>query len=124
MIDLATEQLVPLQEVPRLLPPRPSGKRVHVSAVYRWAQRGVGGLRLEAVRVGGTTYTSREALQRFARTPRDDVPPPGPPDPGRERQIQDAARRVQGLLTSPRSAGRLRDSTSPVLDRGGHTAAG
>ena len=124
MIDLATEQLVPLQEVPRLLPPRPSGKRVHVSAVYRWAQRGVGGTRLEAVRVGGTTYTSREALQRFARTPPDGVPPPHTPDPGRQRQIQDAARRVQGLLTSPRSPGRFRGSPPAALDGGGDTAHG
>ena len=97
MIDLASEQLVPLQQVPRLLPPRVTGKRVHLSAVYRWAQRGVRGVRLEVVRVGGTTYTSREALQRFAAPPPSLVPVT-PPDPVRQRQASEAARRVQQLL--------------------------
>jgi hypothetical protein len=67
MIELAKETLIPIRDVPRRLPPRPNGKRVHISAVYRWTQRGIRGLVLEAVRIGGTTYTSCEALQRFAQ---------------------------------------------------------
>ena len=67
MIVVGEEQLIPLREVPRYLPPRPSGKRVHISACYRWISRGVRGVRLEAIRIGGTTYTSLEALQRFSR---------------------------------------------------------
>ena len=66
MIEIGNEQLVPLNEVPALLPARVNGKRIHISAIYRWAQRGIRGIRLEVIRVGGTTYTSREALQRFA----------------------------------------------------------
>jgi hypothetical protein len=66
VIEIGNEQLVPLNEVPALLPSRGSGKRIHISAIYRWAQRGIRGIRLEVIRVGGTTYTSREALQRFA----------------------------------------------------------
>ena len=67
MIDHHREELVPLPKVPKLLPRRPNGKRLHISTVYRWAQRGVrDGIRLETLRIGGTTYTSRQALQRFA----------------------------------------------------------
>jgi hypothetical protein len=66
VIDIKSEQLVSLREVPKLLPARGNGRRIHVSAIYRWVQRGVRGTRLEVIRVGGTTYTSREALQRFA----------------------------------------------------------
>lgn len=66
MIDISTEHLIPIRDVPRHLPSRPTGRRVHVSAVYRWIQRGVRGVRLEAIRIGGSTYTSTEALQRFA----------------------------------------------------------
>lgn len=55
-----------LRDVPRHLPVRPNGKRLHISAVYRWTMRGVQGVRLETVKVGGSTYTSREALQRFS----------------------------------------------------------
>lgn len=66
MISLADESLVPLAEVPKRLPARPNGKRVHISACYRWVATGVRGVRLESIRVGGTTYTSLQAIQRFA----------------------------------------------------------
>lgn len=97
MIDIGTEQLVPLHDVPKILPLRGNGKRIHISAVYRWAQRGVRGTRLEVVRVGGTTYTSREALQRFA------LPPAQPfesakPNAAREQQIDRALRHLDGFL--------------------------
>ena len=100
MIDLREETLVPLREVPRLLPPRASGRRIHISAVYRWAQRGVRGIRLETARVGGTTYTSREALQRFADAGRcaDSAPVPPVTPSHRRRQIEAASRRVQAIL--------------------------
>lgn len=42
---------------------------VNVSTVWRWAQRGVKGVRLETFCVGGRRYTTREAWDRFvART--------------------------------------------------------
>lgn len=66
MIDVANENLIGLSEVPKLLPKRSNGKRIHISAIYRWAQKGIRGIRLETLRLGGTTYTSREAIQRFA----------------------------------------------------------
>ena len=66
MIDISNEHLIPIREVPRKLPPRPTGRRVHISAVYRWLTRGIRGVCLESVRIGGSTYTSMEALQRFA----------------------------------------------------------
>lgn len=66
MIDIEHEELIPLRDVPKLLPRRPNGKRLHISAVYRWKERGVNGMKLETVKVGGTTYTSLEALKRFA----------------------------------------------------------
>lgn len=62
---LDRETPVPLSQVPRLLPPAPTGKRVHLSTVTRWRTRGVGGVVLEAERSGRTWYTTREALTRF-----------------------------------------------------------
>ena len=38
---------------------------VHVSTVHRWRKPGIRGIRLEAVRVGGTWYTTHEAFARF-----------------------------------------------------------
>ena len=107
MIDVNQEQLVPIRNVPGLLPRRPTGKRVHISAVYRWVQRGVRGVRLESIRIGGTTYTSREALQRFAE--RHDHPSSArreqdrPTPRARRNEIEKAAKAVErqlGISTS------------------------
>ena len=67
MIDIAHEQLFSLTEAVRCLPlpRRRKGARPHVSTLYRWAQRGCRGVRLETIRCGGTLCTSVEALQRF-----------------------------------------------------------
>ena len=101
MIDIAQEDLVPIRDVPKHLPPRPTGKRVHISAVYRWTSRGLQGIRLESLKVGGTTYTSKEALQRFADrlsspTPSPDTTPAATLT--RQKQIDRAAKQVEAIL--------------------------
>jgi len=65
MIDIATEELLTLKDVCRLLPRRRGGKKPAFSTVWRWALHGVRGVRLETLRCGGTLCSSREALQRF-----------------------------------------------------------
>lgn len=47
-----------------------TGKRPDKSTIHRWIKNGVGGTRLDAVRVGSATLTSAEAITRFitART--------------------------------------------------------
>ncbi len=65
MIDVTTENLIALADVPPHLPDRRGGRRPHVSCIYRWAQRGCKGIRLETIQVGGTSCTSIQALQRF-----------------------------------------------------------
>lgn len=60
MNDLLCERLVSLSDACRLLPGRP-----HVSTIWRWVSRGVGGVRLETISSGGRRFTSREALRRF-----------------------------------------------------------
>lgn len=62
MIDLLTETLIPIREVPKLLPDRPS-----LPTIWRWRNKGARGRRLESCVLGGKVYTSREALQRFAQ---------------------------------------------------------
>ncbi len=99
MIDIGNEELIPIRQVPARLPPRANGKQVHVTTVYRWINHGVRGFRLESIKVGGTTYTSVEAMQRFAEGL-------GPPSPlsalpyslARQREIERAAREVNEML--------------------------
>ncbi len=65
MIDLSHESVVSLTDTIKHLPRRRGGRDVHVATLYRWAQRGVRGVRLKILKVGGTKCTSLEALQRF-----------------------------------------------------------
>jgi hypothetical protein len=66
MIDLRCETLLTMAQAARIRPPGRGGKPTHPATVYRWVARGLRGHRLESIRLGGTLYTSREALQRFA----------------------------------------------------------
>ena len=65
MINLTDEEVLSLADATKRLPARRSGRRPHISCLYRWAQTGVRGVKLETLRVGGTLCTSIEALQRF-----------------------------------------------------------
>ena len=97
MIDIANEQLIPIRDVPKHLPRRASGRRVHISAVFRWISRGVGGVRLEAIKIGGTTYTSVEALQAFAQH-RSQADRPPSPSVIRRRQLDRAEREAKAIV--------------------------
>ncbi len=64
-IDINREDVVSLRDAASILPKLRQGKRIHVNTLYRWASRGIRGVRLEVVRIGRTLVTSREAIQRF-----------------------------------------------------------
>ena len=79
------EELISLRDAAKALPPRREGKSAHPITLARWATRGLWGVNLEVLRIGGTVYTTREALQRFfealteaERKPSD--PKPSQPD--------------------------------------------
>ena len=73
MLDLNNESLIPFVEAAKRLPRRRAGRPTHVATLHRWRSRGLRGVRLEAVRVGGVWHTSVEALNRFfARLTSDD----------------------------------------------------
>jgi hypothetical protein len=60
MIDTRQEQLRLLSKASKEIPGNP-----HVSTVIRWSHRGVRGVKLETVIVGGRRFTSLEAIDRF-----------------------------------------------------------
>ena len=64
MIDLEVEDLVPLKEMPKLLPKR-AGKAVSISTLWRWANTGARGQVLDTVLIGGQRYSSPQAFRRF-----------------------------------------------------------
>ncbi len=87
MIDIHSEQIIPIAKVPKHLPHRPN-----LSTVYRWIGAGA----LETMKIGGRVFTSIEALERFTEhrggRPK---PPESTPIPQRQRQIADAERKLR-----------------------------
>ena len=58
------DQLFELSKCPSYLASK-FGNRVHIASIYRWIKKGVAGVQLETLFVGGRRYTSQEALERF-----------------------------------------------------------
>lgn len=88
MIDLSTENVMPLSEAAKTLPGRPS-----VSTVWRWCQRGVAGVKCESLVVGGKRCVSAESLQRFCErvtAAKEGKRPPTRTARQRQRSIADA----------------------------------
>jgi len=64
MSDLLAETLIPITSVPRHL--TNAGYRRHdFRVILRWCLHGVGGRKLESIRVRREIYTSVEALRRW-----------------------------------------------------------
>ncbi|NLX56719.1 MAG: DUF1580 domain-containing protein [Planctomycetaceae bacterium] len=84
MIDASCERLVPICDVPKMVPHRP-----HISTVVRWWTRGVKNQKLETLLLGGRRYTSAEALQRFFE--RSTAASDGQPIPARSQRERDVA---------------------------------
>ena len=64
-INVFKEQLITFAELAKSLPRRRGDRPVHLATIHRWRSRGLKGIRLEGVRVGGAWHTSREAFRRF-----------------------------------------------------------
>lgn len=60
MVDAFVDSLLSIPEAAHQSPGRP-----HIATVWRWINRGVRGVKLETVMIGGRRFTSREALERF-----------------------------------------------------------
>jgi hypothetical protein len=93
MIDIATENLVHIADVPKLpfMRSRRRGKNVNIATVWRWRAVGLRGVKLEVTRMGGAIVTSVEALQRFFRAIDATYGEPVAA-PSRERSVRDAER--------------------------------
>ena len=92
MIDPTTEKLLTPHQVAAMFPGR-SGTGVSVATVWRWLSgRGRRGVVLESIRVGGSRYSSREAVQRFTQQIN------AQPVPGHDRRAEHEAETVARLL--------------------------
>lgn len=94
MIDVESETLVQFPEARSAFP----GDRRHsLATLHRWRLRGVRGVKLETVLIGGLRYTSKEAIARFIAAQNADDAPAAPAitPTQRRRQAQAAQRALQ-----------------------------
>ena len=61
---ILTEDVITIQDARKELGSL-TGRRPDKATCYRWVNRGVGGTKLEAIRLGNQLFTSRQALTRF-----------------------------------------------------------
>ncbi len=86
-IDVSSESLITLGEACRVVPPH----GVSTATMARWIQRGVGGVRLATIVIGGRRFTSREAISQFiAAQNADESPAPTVSPAQRQRQAKAA----------------------------------
>lgn len=89
-IDIHVEDLAPLTRAGNLwIPTRPN-----VSTIWRWSTRGIRGHKLEVVRIGGVTCTSREAVTRFLSAINGRDVSPSVTSKQREQEIAHAEREL------------------------------
>lgn len=93
-IDPDIEDIITLGEACRLIPPQ----GIAPCTMARWIQRGVRGVVLETVIIGGRRLTSREALQRFFSAQNaDQTPAPSITSSQRQRQSEAARRELEKM---------------------------
>lgn len=88
-IDISTERIISMSQASSMLPGRPT-----LCTLWRWRLKGIRGRKLECVIVGGTPYTSVEALQRFAAQQGGNDAPTTRTPAARERAIQRAEKEL------------------------------
>lgn len=102
-INVFSETIVTLTEATKRIPRLNRGERLCIRTIYRWVQKGCCGkdrntVRLETTKIGGTTCTSLEALQRFFDQLNGDraaTTPPVMTSQIRQRQIEAAERELR-----------------------------
>jgi hypothetical protein len=78
MINALSETLLTFAQAARRLPRLRNDRPVAPATLWRWASVGLRGVRLETTKVGGSTCTSVEALERFFAA-LNNAPVPGKP---------------------------------------------
>lgn len=102
MIDIKTERLIPLRDVPQLgiLPPRRSGSRLNISTIYRWVLYGHRGIKLESLKIGSQRVTTIKALQEFCTAlalKEDAAPSPNTTHPSKHKRSQEVEAQLDQL---------------------------
>ena len=93
MIEALAATFVLLSKAGRLLPTNPSA-----ATLWRWALRGVDGVKLETFKIGGRRYTSPDSVEKFVSRLNGPRSANEPPESSlRERQKDQASQRASEI---------------------------
>jgi Protein of unknown function (DUF1580) len=110
MIDTTAEKPIPIDEIPAEHIPGRGGKPVHQVTLSLWYRRGIRGVKLETIMIGGRRATSIEALNRFyqavsqARSSHPSHQPPAKAAPS-PRTERDRSKAVRGAMADLKRRG-------------------
>ncbi len=65
MGDMKDKNLIPINHLPKILPPLRDDRPVNVSTCYRWMQEGCRGHKLRFLTIGSRRFTKPEWLREF-----------------------------------------------------------
>ena len=89
-IDYETENIITLGEACRVFPPN----GISDATMARWIQKGVKGVKLETLVIGGRRLTSKESIFRFIAAQNADDAAPVRITPAQRRRQSEAARKA------------------------------
>jgi hypothetical protein len=90
-IDIQTETVIGIGAGCREFPPN----GVAGATMARYIQKGIGGIKLETIKIGGRRYTSKEAIARFIAAQNADEGTAAPAiTPAQRRRQSEAARQA------------------------------
>lgn len=91
MIDIVADELITLGQLAKKLPPI-QGARPNQSTIWRWVHKGIRGIRLDTVAVGGRTCTTWDAYLAWATAIADRGPIPSilPASPRKAKRVRNA----------------------------------
>lgn len=92
MIDITSEELIPLSEVPTL--PALARRKPDQRTIRRWATVGLKGQKLETIQRAGVRCTTVLALMRFFEQLGKPAAPPRPPTTKQAAKAQERARNI------------------------------
>ena len=96
-IDPLSDELLNLPQAAALFPHRRGGSKVSTSTLWRWYTRGSRGVRLEVARVGGSVYTTRDAIRDFIQVQSVAGGLPVPQDPSPSTRSKRAMKELERM---------------------------
>lgn len=61
------ETALRVSDIPKILPAKPDGSRVHISSAFRFTTAGVSGVRIRRFKCGSVWCTTQEEVRRWER---------------------------------------------------------